>query len=91
MNIPVNTISTASRIIQTSGKVMYNDRRRRIDLKKPIVDLFEDSGIQVDINYMMEICLSQEKLHDRITELSKQQLVPVLLYFMKGVDDDEMS
>ena len=91
MNIPVNTIATADRIIQTSGSVIYNDRRRRIDLKKPIVDLFEDSEIREDIKYMMEICLSQEKLHDRIKELSEQKLMPVLLYFVKGVDEDEMS
>jgi len=91
MNIPVNTISTSDRIIQTTGKIFYNDRRRRINLKKPIIDLFEDSEIPSDVNYMMEICLSQEKLHDRIDELSEQKLVPVLLYFVKGVDEDEMS
>jgi hypothetical protein len=90
MNIPVNTISSADSIIQTTGRVFYNDGRRRIDLKKPIRDLFENSEIQMDINYMMEIFLSSEKLHDRINELSEQRLVPVLLYFMKGEDENEM-
>lgn len=80
-------IPTFNKHIAVKGKIFHNDNRKRIELKKPIRDLFEDS--ESEVGYVMEYCLSQEKLRDRITELSKQQVTPVLLYFVNGGDSDE--
>ena len=79
MLIPNKPINTTNQIISVSGKVFYNDRRRRIDIKKPIRDLFESASL--DVNYVMELCLSESGMQERIKQLSKHNIVPVLLYF----------
>jgi hypothetical protein len=71
-------ILSKDRSIKIKGRVMYNDRRRRIDVKKPIRDLFNSSE---NIGYIMELCLSEKKLQERINELSNKCILPVLLYF----------
>ena len=75
--------------ITVRGKIFHNDRRKRIDLKKPICDLFENT--ENEIGYIMELCMSKEKLDQRITELAKKKVMPLLLYFVEGDDNDEMS
>ena len=79
-------IPTTDRVIRVRGKVFYNDRRRRLDLKRPIRDLFPEGTV----HYIMELCLSKEKTLKRIEELSQARVTPVLLYF-DGGDDDEVS
>lgn len=71
-------IRTSNKIISVKGRVFYNDRRRRIDVKKPIRDLFND---RKEVNYIMELCLSETKLAQRIKELEKENVIPVLMYF----------
>ena len=78
MSVSDKTILTSDKIIRVSGKVFYNDRRRRIDIKKPIRDLFESA---IDVFYTMELCLSKEKVKERTHELAENNIVPVLLYF----------
>jgi len=78
-------IRTTDRVIRVRGKVFYNDRRRRLDLKRPIRDLFPDGTV----HYVMELCLSKEKTLKRVEELAQDHVTPVLLYF-DGGDDDEM-
>lgn len=73
-------IRTTNQILTVEGKVFYNDRRRRIDVKKPIKDLFS-SDSNTDVRYVMELCLSKEKLNSRIKELSEKKILPVLMYF----------
>lgn len=80
-------IQTQEQVISVQGKVFYNDRRRRIDLKKPIRDLFESASTET-IMYMMELCLSNSKVMERLEELSAQGVLPVLLYFIEN--DNEM-
>ncbi|MFH1327241.1 MAG: hypothetical protein ABIH76_00070 [Candidatus Bathyarchaeota archaeon] len=72
-------ISTSNKIISVKGRVFYNDRRRRIDVKKPIRDLFDD---RKEVLYIMELCLSGTKLAQRIKELEKENVIPVLMYFI---------
>ena len=72
-------IQTTDKIISVAGKVFYNDQRRRIDVKKPIRDLFENGS--AEIGYVMELCLSETKALERIRELSQRKVVPVILYF----------
>jgi len=72
-------IQTSDSMISVSGKVFYNDRRRRIDVKKPIRNLFEKD--QNAVGYTMELCLSEIKMMQRIRELSQKNIKPVLLYF----------
>jgi hypothetical protein len=79
MLVPKKPISTTDKIISIKGKVFYNDRRRRIDIKKPIRDLFESSAL--DVFYIMELCLSKEKVKERTKELAEKEIIPVLLYF----------
>ncbi len=88
MLLKTKPIQTADRIISVQGKVFYNDRRRRIDVKKPIRDLFESNTM--DIHYIMELCLSENKAHERLRELSKKNIMPVILYFAnEGINDDK--
>lgn len=80
-------IATINKYIAVKGKIVHNDNRKRIDLKKPIRDLFENT--ESEVGYVMELCLSQERLKNRIEELSHQQVTPVLLYFVQGDETNE--
>ncbi len=82
MILPNTPIITANQTIKTKGKVFYTDRRRRIDLKKPIRDLFEHSNYEVF--YVMELCLSKDAILNRVSSLSEKRILPVLLYFVVG-------
>lgn len=73
-------IRTTNQLLTVKGKVIYNDHRRRIDVKKPIRDLFA-SDSDANVSYVMELCLSEEKLASRIKELSEKRILPVLMYF----------
>lgn len=75
-------IKTKDKIISVRGRVFYNDRRRRIDLKRPIRDLFEDG--RLDVFYIMEFCLSKEKMMERVSHLAEKEVMPVILYFTGG-------
>jgi len=86
MLFPIKPIASNDKILSVCGKILYNDRRRRIDLKKPVRDLFEQTP---DPFYIMELCLNEKKLHERINELSKMNITPVILYF--GCKENEMS
>lgn len=81
MLVPQIPINTANRIISVTGKVFYNDRRRRIDIKKPIRDLF-DSG-RLEVYYTMELCLSQKRALERLEQLAKENIMPVFIYFTR--------
>ncbi len=82
-------VMTVDKAITVKGKIFHDDRRKRIDLKKPIRDLFENAETEVD--YVMELCMSKEKLDSRIKELTEKKVMPVLLYFVEGGEADEMS
>ncbi len=75
-------IKTKDKIISVRGRVFYNDRRRRIDLKRPIRDLFENGSL--DVFYTMELCLSKERALERVTHLTENDVMPVILYFSGG-------
>ncbi len=79
MLAPTQPISNLNKVIKVNGKVFYNDRRRRIDLKRPIRDLFE--GEAMEIFYTMEVCLNTKKAMDRIKELADKKVLPVIMYF----------
>ena len=72
-------ILNVNKVINVNGKVLYNDRRRRIDLKKPIKDLFEDEGSEVF--YEMELCFNTERIVERVKELANEKIIPVIMYF----------
>ena len=78
-------ITTHDKTITVRGKVIYNDRRRRIDIKKPLCDLFPEGNVE----YVMELCTSKQQSQERVEELARENIVPVLMYFNKG-DDHEM-
>ena len=78
--VTTKPIQTTDKIIRVEGKVFYNDQRRRIDVKKPIRDLFDSND---DVRYVMELCLSELKLAKRIKELEKENIIPVLMYFVE--------
>ena len=85
MLLTTKPIQTSDAIISVRGRVMYNDRRRRIDVKKPIRDLFEENAYNV--GYIMELCLSENRLLNRVKELSQKNVLPVILYFEKGEEN----
>jgi hypothetical protein len=82
MLLPLELIKTTNKVISVKGKVLYNDRKRKIDLKRPIRDLFD--SVSVDVFYTMELCLSKQKVLERVSELSDNNVIPVILYFMNG-------
>lgn len=82
MFLPINLIKTTNKILKVQGKVLFNDHKRKIALKKPIRDLFDDTS--VDVYYMMELCLSKDKVIERVQTLNERNVVPVILYFVKG-------
>lgn len=86
MNLNQKLIPTTEKIISVSGKVFYNDRRRRIDVKKPIRDLFDSTS---DVGYVMELCFTENKILERIKELAKKNVMPVILYFTDEVEQNE--
>ncbi len=77
-------ITTHDKTITVRGKVLYNDRRRRIDVKKPIRDLFPEGGVE----YVMELCMSKQKVQERVEELMQGDVTPVLLYFNRGEEHE---
>ena len=87
MLLPFEIITTTNKIILVKGKVTYNDRKRKIDLKRPIRDLFDSTSI--NIFYIMELCLSKEEALERVKQLTKNEVIPVLLYFIKGKNQND--
>ncbi len=77
---------TTNKIVTITGKVLYNDSRRRIDLKLPVRQLFSSSSSKVE--YVMELCLSKEQVLSRLEKLSEQKTMPVLLYFTDEGGED---
>ena len=72
-------IPVSDQKVVVEGTVFYNDSRRRIDLKKPIRDLFNNSKRKVV--YKMEICLSSDCTVSRVKDLIEKNVRPILLYF----------
>ena len=75
-------IQTTHQSIVVEGSVFYTEKRRRIDLKKPIRDLFSISTNPV--GYKMEVCLCKDSTLARVKELIESDVRPVLLYFEEG-------
>ncbi len=87
-----NKINIFDSIIAVQGKIFWNDSRRRIDLKKPIKDIFEPLETeQQRIKYVMELCLSKKKLLKRTEELLAQEVVPILFYFVKEQKHEDIK
>ena len=79
-----NPINTLDGSIMVQGRIFWNDSRRRIELKKPIRQLFEPFESEaVVVKYMMELCLSKNKLLKRAEQLADKNTLPVLLYFVR--------
>lgn len=75
-------------VLKVKGKVLKNDGRRRIDLKRPIADMFEALETSKNhLGYVMEICLNQKKVMKRTHDLVKHHIVPILFYFVKKVEE----
>ncbi len=86
--IMTNAIQVSRQKIAVSGKVFYTEKRRRIDLKKPIRDLI---GMTLNpVSYKMELCLSKESIQSRIRQLIDANVMPILFYFEEE-DNNEMS
>lgn len=80
----INKVNILESVFSVQGKIFFNDGRRRIDLKKQIRDMFEPLETEeCKMKYLMEFCLSKKKLLERIEELGKKEVLPVLFYFIK--------
>jgi hypothetical protein len=73
------TICLSERPIRLTGKVFYNDRRQRIDIKQPLRGMI--GGTEKNAKYIMEIILCPKKLEQRVQELNEKKVQTVLLYF----------
>ena len=86
--VPVNhyhryTYNLQDSIVSAQGKLFWNDGRRRIDIKKPIREIFDQID-QDEVIYKMDLCLSKKKLYYKLNELIKEDIIPILLYFENG-------
>ena len=75
----MHPIKITDQKIIVAGKVLYTDHRRRIHIKKPIRDLFEKN--QNEVGYIMELCLNENTIMERIKELEERNVKPIILYF----------
>ena len=88
--MPLQQISILDTVINVQGKILWNDGRRRIDLKKPIRNLFESLETEKqNIHYVMELCLSKDKSLKRAQELINKGVIPILFYFVKKPEKNE--
>lgn len=70
--------------IRVNGVVSWNEGRRRIAIKKPIRDRFNElNNRSENIYYTMELHLDKDALLNRINEHIEQGIFPVLLFFHK--------
>jgi len=83
LHISMPEINLFESVISVQGKIFWNDHRRRIDLKKPVRDIFEPLENRSTV-YVMEICLSKDKVMARTKELLENGIVPILFYFKKS-------
>jgi len=84
-NMSLQNINLLNSVISVKGKVFWNDQCRRIDIKKPIRDLLDNES---EVSYIMELCLNKNQVVNRIKELQKQNIVPVILYFNSKVKNE---
>lgn len=76
--------------LKFQGKVVFNEGRARIYLKKPVRDLlvpFETDNRRV--GYLMEFCKTKEKLMETIEMLDESEALPILFYLVKGKLQDD--
>ena len=72
------------KFILVEGSVLYNDGRRRIDLKRPIVNVLEKLDQKDKVVYAMELYLSKNEFKERIEQALEEGRLPVLLWFKKA-------
>jgi len=72
------------KFILVEGTVLYNDGRRRIDLKRPIVNVLEKLDQKDKVVYAMELYLSKNEFKERIEQALEEGRLPVLLWFKKA-------
>ena len=77
--------------LKVEGVIRKNDGRRRIDLKKPIRDLFEALEGTAKIKYAMELCLTKKKALNRTKALLEEGVVPILFYFEEESRNEELK
>lgn len=76
--------------IIVTGKVHYNEFRRRIHLKPEILIPFLNSEVNskgkiINLTYRMELYLDKEKFNAKIAECNKNGILPVLLFFERNM------
>ena len=77
-------IDLLNSVLTVEGRIFWTDGRRRIDLKKPVTDIFQESERnQNKIFYKMDLCLNKNKLRERTEELLEKGITPILFYFVE--------
>ena len=69
--------------ILVEGTVLYNDGRRRIDIKRPFTDILENMAESNKVVYAMEMYLCKDKFMEKIEEAVEDGVLPILLWFKK--------
>lgn len=68
--------------IIVKGTVFYNEMRRRINLRKDILEAFIDPDDRtIDLDYVMELYFDKALFSNRLKHCEEDGVLPVLLFF----------
>ena len=70
-------INPMQEVLKIQGRIINNDGRKRIEIKRPLSSMFAAS------DYSMELYLNKEKFKERIDEIAGKGVLPVLVWFYK--------
>lgn len=73
----METINPLQDVLRVQGRIINNDGRKRIEIKRPLSSMFAAS------DYSMELYLNKEKFKERIEEIAGKGILPVLVWFYK--------
>ncbi len=78
-------VNPMQEVLKVQGRIIHNDGRKRIEIKRPLSNMFAAS------DYSMELYLNKERFKERIDEIARKGVLPVLVWFYKEGGDRLMA
>ncbi|PIN86792.1 hypothetical protein COV19_02875 [Candidatus Woesearchaeota archaeon CG10_big_fil_rev_8_21_14_0_10_44_13] len=73
----MEAVNPFQEVLKVQGRIINNDGRKRIEIKRPLSSMFAAS------DYSMELYLNKDKFKERIEEIARKGVLPVLVWFYK--------